>query len=229
MKQQVRVLIVDDDEDIRGLLRILLESHDYQVREAVSGAAAVHLLQADPACDLVILDIMMPEMDGVTACREIRKFSRVPILFLTAKGQLEDKVLAYRDGGDDYVVKPFSPPELLVKVESLVRRYRNYGGKQEEIQELSFRLDAGRRCVILGGEKIDLTGKEFEIIQYMYLNRGRTISVQEIYEAVWQEISMPNTNNAIMVHILNLRKKLEQNPDSPRLIRTVWGKGYQFG
>ena len=127
------------------------------------------------------------------------------------------------------MVKPFSPTELLVKVESLVRRYRSYGGKQPELQEWSLRLDEGCRCVYLEEERIELTAKEYAIIQFMYMNRGRTLSVQEIYEAVWQESSMPNTNNAIMVHILNLRKKLEQNPNSPKLIRTVWGKGYQFG
>ena len=226
---QIRILAVDDEPDLRSLLRILLKSKGYEVLEAASGQEAVELLRSEPRIDLVIMDIMMPGLDGIQACAEIRKFSTVPMLFLTAKSQLSDKAEAYASGGDDYLAKPFSQNELMMKVESLTRRYRVYKGKQEDIADLDLTLDEGRSCAVRNGQRIDLTDKEFAILRFFFRNRGRTLDVQTVYEGVWGEKYMPSSNNTVMVHILNLRKKLELDPANPKLIRTVWGKGYQFG
>ena len=226
---QIRILAVDDEPDLRSLLGILLKNKGYEVLEAASGQEAVELLRSEPRIDLVIMDIMMPGLSGVQACAEIRKFSTVPMLFLTAKSQLSDKAEAYASGGDDYLAKPFSQNELMMKVESLTRRYRVYKGKQEDSAELDITLDEGRSCAVRSGQRIDLTDKEFAILRFFYRNRGRTLDVQTVYEGVWGEKYMPSSNNTVMVHILNLRKKLELDPANPTLIRTVWGKGYQFG
>ena len=227
--EQIRILAVDDEPDLRGLLRILLKNKGYEVLEAASGLEAVELVRSEPRIDLVIMDIMMPGLNGVQACAEIRKFSAVPILFLTAKSQLIDKADAYASGGDDYLPKPFSQAELLLKVESLTRRYRVYKGKQESGSGLDIALDESRGIAIRSGQKIDLTDKEFAILRFFFQHQGRTLDVQTVYEGVWGEKFMPSSNNTVMVHILNLRKKLEADPANPRLIRTVWGKGYQFG
>ena len=225
----IRILAVDDEPDLRSLLRILLKNKGYEVLEAASGREAVELVRSEPRIDLVIMDIMMPGLNGVQACAEIRKFSTVPMLFLTAKSQLADKAEAYASGGDDYLAKPFSQNELMMKVESLTRRYRVYKGKQDPDTGLDIRLDENRSCALRNGERIELTDKEFAILRFFFRNRGKTLDVQTVYEGVWGEKYMPSSNNTVMVHILNLRKKLEQDPANPKLIRTVWGKGYQFG
>ena len=225
----IRILAVDDEPDLRALLRILLKNRGYEVLEAASGQEAVDIVRSEPRIDLVIMDIMMPGLNGVEACAEIRKFSTVPMLFLTAKTQIADKAEAYGSGGDDYLAKPFSQNELMMKVESLTRRYRIYKGKTDTAISPDITLDESRSCAIRNGQKIDLTDKEFAILRFFFRNRGKTLDVQTVYEGVWGEKFLPSSNNTVMVHILNLRKKLELDPANPKLIRTVWGKGYQFG
>ena len=229
MEEKIRVLAVDDEPDLRSLLGILLSNKGYDVVEAASGEEAVALLRSDPRVDLVIMDIMMPGLNGVEACARIREFSTVPMLFLTAKSQLEDMAEAYASGGDDYLAKPFSQNELMMKVESLTRRYRVYKGKRETVAGDQLVLDEERGAVLRGGVPIDLTDKEYAIMRFFFANRGKTVDVPTVYESVWGEKFLPSSNNTVMVHILNLRKKLEADPANPRLIRTVWGKGYQFG
>ena len=226
---EIRILAVDDEPDLRSLLRILLKNKGYEVLEAASGREAVEIVRSEPRIDLVIMDIMMPGLNGVEACAEIRKFSTVPMLFLTAKTQLADKAQAYASGGDDYLAKPFSQNELMMKVESLTRRYRIYKGKQDIASGPDVTLDEKRGCALRSGQMVELTDKEYAILWFFSRNRGQTVSVQTVYESVWGEKYMPSSNNTVMVHILNLRKKLEDDPANPRLIRTVWGKGYQFG
>ena len=226
---KIRILAVDDEPDLRSLLRILLTNKGYEVLEAASGQEAVELVRSEPRIDLVIMDIMMPGLNGIEACAEIRKFSTVPMLFLTAKSQLSDKTAAYASGGDDYLPKPFSQNELMLKVESLTRRYRVYKGKLEPSTTLDITLDERRCCAVCNGQIIDLTDKEYAILRFFFQNRGKTVDVQTVYEGVWGEKFLPSSNNTVMVHILNLRKKLEPDPANPKLIRTVWGKGYQFG
>ena len=227
---KIRILAVDDEPDLRSLLRILLTNKGYEVLEAPSGVEAVELVRSEPRIDLVIMDIMMPGLSGVEACREIRRHSPAPILFLTAKTMETDKAEAYSSGGDDYLGKPFSQAELLMKVESLVRRYRIYRGKpkpQSPAGRLVLYSEKG--YVLRDGEVIPLTNKEIDILQFFLDHRGVLVDTKSLYEGVWKDRYLPSSANTVMVHILNLRKKLEADPANPKLIRTVWGKGYQFG
>ncbi len=228
MSETTKILIVDDDPDIRNVLNLLLRS-DYETAEAADGFAAVEYIQQNPETDLVILDVMMPGMDGIETCGKIRESSNVPILFLTAKSAEQDRIAAYRSGGDDFLSKPFSQPELLAKVSSLLRRYREYRGKPAS-SVWSFgnlEVDLNTRMVRNAGENVPLTDTEYSILECLVKNRGRTVTTQELYESVWNEKFLPGSGNTIMVHVLNLRRKIEEVPSSPRIIRTVWGRGYQ--
>ena len=229
MDDSIRILVVDDEADIRRIIRILLESRGYRVLEAPNGRLAVETIRKEPDVDLILLDIMMPELSGIEASREIRSISSAPILFLTARTQEQDKLEAYSSGGDDYLAKPFSHGELLMKVDSLLRRYRIYKGKVTGKQLKSdVVLDEENRRILRGGEALELTETEYSILQFLADHRGSVVSVAQIYEGVWHEKYMPVSNNTVMVHIVNLRKKLEDDPANPRLIRTIWGKGYQI-
>ena len=229
MDDSIRILVVDDEADIRRIIRILLESRGYRVLEAPNGRLAVETIRKEPDVDLILLDIMMPELSGIEASREIRSISSAPILFLTARTQEQDKLEAYSSGGDDYLAKPFSHGELLMKVDSLLRRYRVYKGKVTGKQLKSdVVLDEENRRILRGGEALELTETEYSILQFLADHRGSVVSVAQIYEGVWHEKYMPASNNTVMVHIVNLRKKLEDAPANPRLIRTIWGKGYQI-
>ena len=228
MSETTKILIVDDDPDIRNVLNLLLRS-DYETAEAADGFAAVEYIQQNPETDLVILDVMMPGMDGIETCGKIRESSNVPILFLTAKSAEQDRIAAYRSGGDDFLSKPFSQPELLAKVSSLLRRYREYRGKPASMvwTNGSLEVDLNTRMVRSAGENVPLTDTEYSILEFLVKNRGRTVTTQELYESVWNEKFLPGSGNTIMVHVLNLRRKIEEVPSSPRIIRTVWGRGYQ--
>ena len=229
MDDSIRILVVDDEADIRRIIRILLESRGYRVLEAPNGRLAVETIRKEPDVDLILLDIMMPELSGIEASREIRSISSAPILFLTARTQEQDKLEAYSSGGDDYLAKPFSHGELLMKVDSLLRRYRVYKGKVTGKQLKSdVVLDEENRRILRGGEALELTETEYSILQFLADHRGSVVSVAQIYEGVWHEKYMPASNNTVMVHIVNLRKKLEDDPANPRLFRTIWGKGYQI-
>ena len=228
-EQNVCILVVDDEQDIRRIIRILLESSGYQVAEAPNGLAAVEYIRQQPNVDLVLMDIMMPGLNGIEASRAIRERCSAPILFLTAKTQERDKLEAYQAGGDDYLAKPFSHAELMIKVESVLRRYRVYKGKTSgQLLRADVMLDEPGRRVLRGGRPVELTETEFEILCFLAARRGSVVSVEQIYEGVWHEKYMPSSTNTVMVHIVNLRKKLEEDPANPRLIRTVWGKGYQI-
>ena len=229
MDEAVRILTVDDEPDIRSLLHIMLESQGYQVQEASSGSRALELLRAGDSFDLILMDILMPGMDSVETARAIRRHTMAPILFLTARTRLDDRTAAYRCGGDDFLPKPFSKVELLLKVDALLRRYRVYQGKKERESENGIQLDENNRCAIRNGQPVELTGKEFEILKFFLQHQGKLLDIKAVYEGVWRERYMPASNNTVMVHIVNLRKKLEEDPANPKLIRTVWGKGYRFG
>lgn len=228
----MRILIADDEIEIRKVLRLLLENAGYEIVEAQDGLRAVESVRQDRNIDLCIMDIMMPNMSGVQAVREIREFSSLPVLFLTARSLESDKEEAYSGGGDDYLVKPFSSRELLMKVEALTRRYVSYSPKAPD--DSVIRLWGGvelipeTREVLKNGVPIDVRDKELEILIYLAQNRGQAVSQSELYEKVWEDIPLPSSGNTVTVHILNLRRKLEVDPSSPKLIRTVWGKGYQI-
>lgn len=229
--EQNRILIVDDDPNIREVLSVLLGSEGYSVDQAEDGEEALKKVDKDKNIDLVILDIMMPGMSGVEVCAYIRKKSPVPVLFLTAKSQDQDKVEAYTEGGDDYLVKPFSQTELLMKVKSLLRRYKEYQGKSEPkaIPTIggNISIDTKTRSALKGDRKIALTDKEFDILQFFMEHKGEIVENKDLYEGVWGEKYLPSAGNTIMVHVLNLRKKLEEDVNNPKIIKTVWGKGYK--
>lgn len=228
----MKILVVDDEQEIRAVLRLLFEKQGYDVIEAADGTEAVRKAREISDIDLCIMDIMMPTSSGVEATAEIRKFSDVPVLFLTAKSLDSDKLVAYGAGGDDYVVKPFSPRELLMKVNALSRRYNQYSAKESDGD--SVMLPSGiiirpaKREVIKNGELLDIRDKEYEVLLFLAKNKGKTVSAAEIYESVWQEMPLPSSNNTVTVHILNLRRKLEESASGVKIIRTVWGRGYQI-
>ena len=229
----MKILIADDEKEIRHVLRLLLESKGYDVIEAENGEEAVLEVRLDAGIDLCIMDIMMPVLSGIEATAKIRTFSNLPILFLTAKSMDSDKEEAYAGGGDDYLVKPFSSRELLYKVEALTRRYNLYSGKNDESPEViklspDTYLNVERREVLKCGKLLDVRDKEVDVLIYLAKNRGRVVSPAELYEGVWGEMPLPSSNNTITVHILNLRRILEDNPSMPKIIRTVWGRGYQI-
>ncbi len=229
----MRILVADDEKDIRRVLKLVLENVGYEVVLVKDGAAAIEAVKSDATIDLCVMDIMMPRLSGIEATTEIRRFSSVPVLFLTARSFDSDKESAYSAGGDDYIVKPFSTKELLMKVDALTRRYNSYGAKDAKLSGAE-RLESGvlvnvdTRTVAKNGITLDLRDKEIDVLIYLVKNRGRTVSPEELYEAAWGEIPLPSSSNNVTVHILNLRRRLEDNPSSPKIIRTVWGKGYQI-
>ena len=229
----MKILIADDEIEIRTVLRLLLEAEGHSVIEATDGAGAVAAVMDNRDVDLCIMDVMMPNVSGIAATRQIREFSPVPILFLTAKSFTEDKMQAYSAGGDDYLVKPFVPRELLMKIDALTRRYNVYSGKSEDSSEIiklkgGIFVNVSERRVEKRGKALDVRDKELDVLIYLARNRGRAVGVDELYSSVWGEIPLPSSSNTVTVHILNLRRKLEDEPSSPKLIRTMWGKGYQI-
>jgi DNA-binding response OmpR family regulator len=229
-----KILIVDDDPNIREVLSVLLSSESYAVEEAEDGGQAVEKVASAGHYDLVILDIMMPNMGGVEACAKIRESSSVPILFLTAKDQDQDKVEAYTSGGDDFLVKPFSQTELLMKCKSLIRRHTEYDRPErsdvspDEVMVDNLVVDTRTRSARKGDLRINLTDKEFDILRYFIDHKGEVVQNKDLYENVWGEKYLPSASNTIMVHVLNLRRKLEDDVNKPRIIKTVWGKGYRI-
>lgn len=228
MADTSHILIVDDDPDIRKVLFFLLKDN-YFVEEAADGAAAVEYIAAHPETDLVVLDVMMPGMSGYEACGKIRALSNAPILFLTAKSAEADMISAYGSGGDDFLSKPFSQGEFLAKVNSLLRRYKEYRGKPAEALTIDgLEVDLETHSVKSSGKDVTLTDTEYAILEYLLKNRSSTVTAAELYESVWKERFLPGSGNTVMVHVLNLRRKIEETPSAPKIIRTVWGKGYQI-
>ena len=230
--ETAKILLVEDDQDIREGVRILLESESYAVTEADSGEAGLRLLTGDT--DLVILDVMMPGMSGLKTCEEIRKTSYVPILFLTAKAQESDKLIGLMAGGDDYLAKPFSYAELLGRVKALLRRYQVYRGKagagrtDRYLEAAGLRVNLDFNQVFADGEEKELSTIEYKLLLLMMQHPRRIFSAQQLYESIWEEPYFYTCSNTVMVHISKLRAKIEQDPQRPRRIATVWGKGYRF-
>ena len=227
------ILVVDDEAEIRQLLRILLEKRGYRVLEAANGEQAMEYVSRTPGIDLILMDIMMPGWSGQEVCRRLRVFSRTPVLFLTARNTEDDRELAYETGGDEYLAKPFSQAELMRKVNSLIRRYRVYGGVRRGEEQVGkpaddILVDVRTRRVLRRGEEIRLTDKEMSLFLFLMNHRGQVLDVKTLYEAVWKSKYMPSSDNNIMVYIQRLRKKLEEDSANPVLIRTIYGRGYQI-
>jgi DNA-binding response OmpR family regulator len=229
------ILIIEDDPAIREGVRILMEGENFHVEEAENGLDGLKKLS--DTTHLIILDVMMPGISGYKTCEEIRKKSNVPVLFLTAKDQESDKLLGLMSGGDDYLVKPFSYAELLARVKALLRRHLVYdkaGEKtaqekyEEWIETKNIRIHTQNNCVFVNGSEIDLTEKEYSILLLFMKNPGKIFSVQNLYESVWEAPYLYSSGNTVMVHIRRLRKKIEEDPQNPKRIVSVWGKGYRF-
>ncbi len=226
-----KILLADDDPAIREVLCLLLSGEGYTAVEAANGQEVLSLL--DDTVDLVILDIMMPGMSGYTVCTEIRKRSAVPILFLTAKSQDSDKTLGFSAGADDYLVKPFSCNELINRVKAMLRRYYIYGAKQTEQNDTvrccgNIEIDTRQCQVRQDGREVLLTDTEYRILLLLASHPKRVFSAQAIYESIWDEPYLYTSNNTVMVHIRNIRRKLGDDPQNCRTIRTVWGRGYRI-
>lgn len=222
-----KVLIVDDEPDIRDILKLLLSSNGYEVKAVSNGESAIKILKEESSFDLLILDIMMPNQNGIDVLKKIREFSKIPALFLTAKIHESDKEKAYSSGGDDYLTKPFSQNELLMKVNSLIRRYREYSGEAGD-NNRSYSIEIKDKRAYKNGKLLNLTDTEFDMLVFFIENRGKPVDAKTLYEKIWDEKYVPSAQNTIMVHILNLRKKIEDDHTNPMFLKTIWGKGYQF-
>ncbi len=229
--EKKKILYADDDPEIREALHLLLSCEGYDTVAAANGEEVLQLL--DDTVDLVILDVMMPGMSGYTACSRIRENSTVPILFLTAKSQDSDMTLGFSSGGDDYLVKPFSYSELINRVKAMLRRYYVYGSKTAGQNHLihccgNIEIDPDRSLVTQEGKEILLTDIEYRILYLLASHPRMIFSVQNIYESVWNEPYYYTSNNLVMVHIRNIRRKLGDDPQNCHTIRTVWGRGYRI-
>lgn len=226
------ILIIDDVEEIVGLVEVYLQNEGFSVYKATNGEEGLSILENNRV-DLVILDIMMPGIDGLETCRRIRQKLSIPVIMLSAKSQDMDKILGLGIGADDYMTKPFNPMELVARVKSQLRRYLyfNQNGKQEEdnglvrIRELV--INRRNHSVSVFDKELSLTPTEYEILLLLAGNPGTVYSAEEIFEAVWKE-KYYEANNTVMVHIRRLREKIEENPKEPKLLETVWGVGYKI-
>ncbi|MCX7711812.1 MAG: response regulator transcription factor [Clostridia bacterium] len=226
--EKISVLVVDDEKDIRDLIEIYLKNEGYEVLKAKDGMEALDILKQHPI-QLVILDIMLPGMDGIKVCAKIRETWDVPILMLSAKGESTDRIQGIMTGADDYVAKPFNPLEVIVRVKALLKRYlkNNVVSVNSEIVINGLTINTQTHQVTLDGNEIPLTHKEFEILGLLAKNRGIVFSSRKIYESVWNE-EFFESDSTIMTHIKNLREKLGDTLKNPRYIKTIWGVGYKI-
>ena len=223
------VLICDDQPDIVNALKIYLTPEGYRLFEAYTGKQALDLVRKEDI-HLVLLDVMMPEMDGITATAKIREISNIPIILLTAKSETEDMVLGLTVGADDYITKPFVPVEVLARVRSQLRRYAKLGSRAASAEELTvggITLNDVAKTVTVDGESVALTPIEYSILRLLMSNPGKVYSTKALYEAVWQEAAL-GSEGAVAVHIRHLREKIEINPSDPRYLKVVWGQGYKM-
>jgi len=223
------ILVCDDERDIVSALRIYLESEGYRVIAAYGGQEALDTVRRQDI-QLILLDIMMPGMDGLTAMAKLREISNIPVILLTAKSEDTDKILGLNVGADDYITKPFNPVEVLARVKSQLRRYLQLGGGEVKPSVLTIggvTMDDSCKRVTVDGEEAALTPKEYDILRFLMQNPGRVFSPGEIYRHVWNELPL-NADNALAVHIRHIREKIEINPADPRYLKVVWGKGYKM-
>ncbi len=223
------VLICDDEKDIVSALKIYLSAEGYNCIEAFDGNDAVEKVKENDI-HLCLLDIMMPNKDGVEALSEIREFSNIPVIFLTAKSEDTDKILGLNIGADDYITKPFNPIEVIARVKSALRRYFSLGSgviKATEYCIGSIRLDDETKQVTFDGENVSLTPREYEILKFLMQNKGKVFPPKEIYMNIWKEQPL-GAENTIAVHIRHIREKIEIDPQNPRYLKVVWGQGYKI-
>ena len=225
-----KILVCDDEKDIVRALEIYLKAEGYEIRKAYNGREAMQMLQEERDICLLLLDIMMPEMDGIEALAEIRKFSNVPVIFLTAKSEDADKILGLNLGADDYITKPFLPAELIARVRSTIRRYTMLGSVKVTPDELvigGICVNDPAKEVRVDGEPVSLTKTEYGILKLLMEEPGKVFSPSEIYTRVWGGDPY-GTENTVAVHIRRLREKIEIDPAKPRYLKVVWGQGYKI-
>lgn len=223
------ILICDDEKDIVSALQIYLTAEGYNTVCAYNGAEALKMI-AENEIHLVLMDIMMPKMDGITAMIKLRETSNIPVILLTAKGEDSDKILGLNVGADDYITKPFNPIEVIARVRSQLRRYIKLGGKVEDSSTITIgniELDDKSKQVTVDGEKVSLTPTEFEILKLLMNNAGTVMSPKDIYRLVWNDEAY-GTESTVAVHIRHLREKIEINPAEPRYLKVVWAHGYKM-
>ena len=224
------ILVCDDEKDIVSALNIYLSAEGYRVLTAYDGYQALRLLDREEV-HLILLDVMMPGMDGITAMTRLRQSHNLPVILLTAKSEDTDKVLGLNVGADDYITKPFVPVEVLARVRSQLRRYAQLGSRPEEgsgsITIGGIVLDDRTKTVTVEGEPVSLTPTEYAILHLLMANPGKVFSTKVLYESVWQEAAL-GSEGAVAVHIRHLREKIEINPAEPRYLKVVWGKGYKM-
>ncbi len=225
----INILICDDDKDIVAALKIYLEAEGYRTFAAYNGREALAVLDKEDI-HLVLLDVMMPVLDGIGMLSRLRESSNVPVILLTAKSEDTDKILGLNVGADDYVTKPFNPVELLARVRSQLRRYLQLGGgtiREDVITIGSVSLDDGSKTVAVDGEPVSLTPREYDILKLLMQHPGRVFHPRDLYRKVWNEEPF-GAESTVAVHIRHLREKIEIDPAAPRYIRAVWGQGYKF-
>ncbi len=230
-ENKIKILVADDDADIREVLEILLKAEGFDVIMAADGKEALDLV--DDSVDLIILDVAMPEKNGFQVCNELRTVSMAPVLFLTAKALESDKAIGFSAGGDDYLVKPFSNSELVYRVKALLRRCYQYQSMHREKKNIyqtgNIILDDNTKSVTVDHIPIILTPIEYDILCLMMRYPNKVFSVQNLYESVWNQDYTYLDNNTIVVHVSNLRKKIEKDPKNPQHLKSMWGRGYYVG
>ncbi len=223
------ILICDDERDIVAALKIYLSSENYNVYEAYSGKEALDIVDKNDI-HLILMDIMMPEMDGISATAKLREKTNIPIILLTAKSEDSDKILGLNIGADDYITKPFNPVEVIARVRSQLRRFTSLGGMEKETEVFvigGIRVDDKTKTVTVDGDDVYLTPIEYKMLKLLIQNPGRVFSSAQIYEQVWNE-SPFGSEGSVAVHIRHIREKIEINPSEPRYIKVVWGQGYKM-
>lgn len=229
---QPKILVVDDDKEIVGAIKKRLEMEDYEILTAYNGLEAMDVLMEEEV-QLLIIDVMMPKMDGLSATMKIRESKNIPIIILSAKTEESDKILGLSMGADDYISKPFRPDELVARVKSQLRRYMQFGGmntlknNKEQIVNGGLILDKKGKRMLVDGEPVKLTATEYKIVDLLMSNLGRVFSADEIYERVWNEEAYA-TENTVMVHVRRIREKIEIDTKNPRYLKVVWGIGYKI-
>ena len=224
------ILVCDDDKEIVEAIEIYLMQEGYNVEKAYDGQEALKIVK-DKKIDLMIIDVMMPKLDGIRATLQIRKESKIPIIILSAKTEDADKILGLNVGADDYVTKPFNPLELVARVKSQLRRYTtlsSYGDEEGNVYEAGgLLINDDLKKVIVDGEEVKLTPIEYNILLLLLKNKGKVYSINQIYENIWNEEAI-GADNTVAVHIRHIREKIEINPKEPRYLKVVWGVGYKI-
>ncbi|MEH7248232.1 response regulator transcription factor [Neobacillus niacini] len=224
----MNILVCDDDKAIVDAIGIYLENEGYKIFKAYDGIEAIEIV-GEQEIQLIIIDIMMPRMDGIRATMKIREDNKIPLIMLSAKSEDYDKILGLNIGADDYITKPFNPLELIARVKSQLRRYTTFGSAETKTNVYKtggLEIDDERKAITVDGEAVHLTPVQYKIVKLLTANAGRVFSIEEIYEKVWNEPAY-SPENTVTVHIRKIREKIEINPKEPKYLKVVWGVGYK--